>query len=65
MSKHFNIKYKGLSRDCRTNRWSLTCKSCNKTFEPETTIFSKQDISCPKCGTSETINYNDYEQSFF
>lgn len=62
-NKFKNINPVGLSRDLRTNRWKITCKSCNKTFEPATTMLAKQVVECPKCFNTETINYNKYKQN--
>jgi Zn finger protein HypA/HybF involved in hydrogenase expression len=56
--KKFKVRLIGSSRDLRTNRWELTCKKCNKSHEPETTLLALQHIECPKCNEDETINYN-------
>lgn len=54
-------RYIGTSRDQRTNRWSITCPSCGKVFEPETTMRSTQHLQCPaiKCRANMVAQYND------
>jgi transposase len=51
------IRYSGVSTDYLTNRWSVTC-DCGKSFEPGTTLRSKQSFSCPKCGAEYYADYN-------
>ncbi len=58
MSEKFDTRVIGTSRDYRTNRWSVTCKKCNKTTDPETTMLSTQVVEC-KCGETELINWNE------
>lgn len=48
----------GESTDRRTNKWVLTCGKCGKSFEPRTTMHAKQNVTCPKCGAEETVDYN-------
>lgn len=57
--KHFVKKCIGLSRDRHTNRWRFTCIGCRKIFEPPTTMFRFDTITCPKCGIEENIDYNE------
>jgi DNA-directed RNA polymerase subunit RPC12/RpoP len=56
---NFEIRYKGISRDLRTNEWEFKCKKCKKYFSPVSTVFATQQVECPKCGIMETINYNE------
>lgn len=58
-TENFKVTYIGLSNDLRTNKWSVTSKCCNKTYEPPTTILPSQLLVCPKCGIKELINYNN------
>ena len=48
----------GVSSDWRTNVWRVNC-DCGKWFEPPTTLYSCQNIECPKCGLTEFVNYNE------
>ena len=57
-----NIHCIGLSSDYRTNEWSITC-DCGKWFKPPTTMYSCQNVECPKCGLTEYINYNEIADS--
>jgi RNase P subunit RPR2 len=56
------IRYAGPSSDWRTNRWTVTC-SCGKSFEPPTTMRSKQSVICPKCGREILFDYNALPES--
>lgn len=58
-SNKFIIWHDGLSIDRRTNKWQFKCKKCSMSFSPITTILSKQEVICPKCGQSELINYHE------
>ena len=51
------IRYIGPSHDYRTNRWEIICK-CRKVFEPLTTMYASQQITCPKCNTLYFVDYN-------
>ena len=48
----------GPSSDRRTNRWRVKCISCEKDFEPPTTMRAKQLIDCQKCGCEMIADYN-------
>ena len=50
----------GLSRDGRTQRWSVTCPKCGHVFEPLTTRLSTQGFECPKakCSAPLFVDYN-------
>jgi hypothetical protein len=50
----------GWSHDYRTNRWSVECPACGKTFEPQTTMLAHQHLTCParKCGVELSADYN-------
>lgn len=50
--KHLNYSY-----SLRTNRWEVTC-SCGHVFTPRTTAFSKDLVTCEKCGKQYRIDYN-------
>jgi hypothetical protein len=41
----------------RANIWEITCE-CGHKFKPPTTFLRRQWVSCPKCGKSETVDYN-------
>lgn len=51
----------GRSHDWRTNRWSVKCPKCGHEFEPMTTLFATQRLSCPKpkCGAEMVAHYNE------
>jgi hypothetical protein len=57
-SNKFKFNLLGNSTDYRTNRWQVTCKSCDNSFEPSTTMMAIQTIRCNKCNEEELINYN-------
>lgn len=57
------IRYKGMSSDCRTNRWSITCPYCNYVWEPTTTLHARSVVTCEKCQKGYSINYNDQAMS--
>lgn len=57
-SEKFKFKLLGLSEDSKTNKWLVTCKKCNKSHTPTTTMIATQLIKC-ECGEKETINYNN------
>lgn len=54
------VTWLGPSRDHRTSRWSCTCPACGKAFEPITTMFATQELTCPsgKCRAQLIVNYN-------
>jgi predicted SprT family Zn-dependent metalloprotease len=47
----------GLSRDLRTNRWSIICQ-CGKRNEPSTTMRATQRFQCEKCQAEIYADYN-------
>ena len=47
----------GLSRDQRTQRWQVSCV-CGHLFEPITTMFATQRITCPSCSKELVCDYN-------
>lgn len=51
----------GRSIDGRTNRWRVTCPSCQKSFVPVTTMFKSQSLDCPHrgCGGRMVAHYDD------
>ena len=51
----------GLSRDYRTNVWSISCPYCKQSFTPQTTMLSWQHLSCPnkKCRKEFLVDYNN------
>lgn len=51
------LSYLGPSSDQRTNRWRLTC-DCGYTWEPRTTMFSLDHITCYSCNNDYFIDYN-------
>ena len=51
------LKYLGLSKDGRTNRWTITC-DCGAEMHPQTTICAKQQVVCEKCGAVILADYN-------
>ncbi len=55
----FTVRYAGGSSVGRANVWNITC-DCDKKgfFSPPTTLFATQQVTCRKCGKSETIDYN-------
>lgn len=57
-NKLFSAVAVGASRDLRTNVWKVTCLKCKKSYNPQTTLFSFQDLSCEKCSQTDRINYN-------
>lgn len=59
MSDKFIVKYRGSSKDLRTNVWEVLCPKCGKITQPPTTMFATQRVKCNKCGYEETINYNE------
>lgn len=54
------IRFVGLSRDQRANRWEFFC-TCGNIFEPLTTRFAKQLVECEKCQSEWFVNYNTEE----
>ena len=58
----FKISLKGLSRDNRTNKWSVVSKCCKKYFEPDTTMLRVQTLECPKCGRRNIVDYNEQKE---
>ena len=58
-TEKFKLYLEGSSYDLRTNKWTLTSKCCNKSYSPPTTMSSKQVLTCPSCGATEIVNYND------
>lgn len=63
-TEFFYIHLAGLSRDQRTNQWSVRCKKCGNCFTPPTTMLAWQEIVCTRrgCTAVETVNYNNYKQ---
>lgn len=55
------LRYSGLSRDGRTNRWYATCPHCQEEFTPPTTRMSRDLLDCPKskCGKPMVADYNE------
>ena len=51
----------GLSRDFRTNIWSISCPYCRNSFTPQSTMLSWQHLACPnkKCRKEFLVNYNE------
>lgn len=54
------VTWLGPSRDHRTSRWKVTCPACGQAFEPSTTMFATQELTCPstKCRVQLIVNYN-------
>ena len=54
------LTWRGNSYDGRTNRWSVECPHCKKTFLPPTTRLGKQLLTCPagKCRKEMLADYN-------
>lgn len=52
------FRYAGHSSDRRANRWEVDCGKCKKPFSPPTTMLSRQDFDCPRCGALHTANWN-------
>jgi hypothetical protein len=54
-------EYLGASSDKRTNRWSVTCPACTKSFEPPTTMLQFQELVCrnSKCSQAMVVDYNN------
>lgn len=50
----------GLSHDQRTHRWRLVCAfpDCGHEWEPPTTMFRSQSLTCPRCGGNQSVDYN-------
>ena len=57
----FTLRLIGESSDGRANRWRITCKTCKKHQEPQTTLMRYQRIQCA-CGVAETIDYNTLKE---
>jgi len=53
------IRFLGLSRDERTNRWKVPCPKCGKEFIPPTTMLNFDDQECPwaRCAARIHIDY--------
>jgi phage terminase large subunit GpA-like protein len=53
--------YAGRSSDYRTNRWRVVCPNCGREFNPQTTLMSKQGLTCPfpKCAAEMHADYNN------
>ena len=61
------LQWLGHSSDLRTNRWRITCPRCAKAFEPQTTMFATQVLTCParQCNASIFVDYNAQAVSIF
>jgi len=53
----FKKQYLGLSKDWRTNKWSLTC-DCGYKWEPTTTMMGRREERCPICQKTQVVDYN-------
>ena len=51
------LTYNGISGDWRTNKWVVVC-DCGKRFEPITTMYATQTVTCPKCNAEWFRDYN-------
>jgi hypothetical protein len=45
-TKNFRLRPISLSRDLRTNVWSIQCKKCGRWFSPPTTMLAVQLGQC-------------------
>lgn len=61
MAKTTKPIYRGHSSDWRTNRWSVICPACEKSFDPMTTMLRFQSLTCEnkKCLKEMVADYND------
>jgi hypothetical protein len=59
MTQEWKMQAVGLSSDRRTNVWRITPPCGHKPFTPQTTMFSMQEVICPKCGIRAMAYYND------
>lgn len=50
--------YNGPSSDGRTNKWKIQCPKCSYIFEPRTTRFSVQRLTCARCLSEMWADYN-------
>lgn len=58
MTQKWTMQAIGLSSDQRTNLWRVTPPCGHKPFNPMTTMFSTQEVICPKCGIRAMAYYN-------
>lgn len=51
------VRFKRISDDYRTNVYEVRCR-CGKTYEPPTTMFNHQEVTCDFCLYSEVVDYS-------
>jgi len=63
-SKFFSVAYLGINSDHRSNRWICTCQLCMNRFLQPTSLWSKKEIKCPECFSSEIVDFDDLKNYY-
>jgi DNA-binding transcriptional MerR regulator len=58
-TEFFTVSYIGYNSDHRKNRWICTCKLCNKRFAQPLSLWSKKEVKCPDCRSSQVIDFDN------